>query len=41
MMNDPSKQTGTDDKYNKSLQNKNHSFPGSTGADSYTANYMS
>ena len=41
MMTDPSKQTGTDDKYNKSLQNKNHSLPGSTGADSYTANYMS
>lgn len=41
MMNNPSKQTGTDDKYNKSLQNKNHSLPGSTGADSYTANYMS
>ena len=40
MMTDPSKQTGTDDKYNKSLQNKNHSLPGSTGADSYTANYM-
>lgn len=40
MMTDPTKQTGTDDKVNKSLADKNTTLPGATGAQSYTANYL-
>lgn len=38
---DPKQQTGTDDKTNKSLTDKDIKLPGATGADSYTAGYMS
>lgn len=40
MMTDPTKQTGTDDRVNKSLADTNTTLPGATGAKSYTANYM-
>ena len=38
---DPKRQTGTDDKTNKYLTDKDIKLPGATGADSYTAGYMS
>lgn len=37
---DPVKDTGTDDKVNKKLKNKNETQPGATGAVSYTAGYI-
>ena len=37
---DPSKDTGTDDKVNKRLANKDIKQPGATGAKSYTAKYL-
>lgn len=37
---DPVKDTGTDDKVNKKLANKNNTLPGATGAVSYTARYV-
>ena len=36
----PVKQTGTDDKVNKTMTDKNETLPGSTAATSYTAGYM-
>lgn len=36
----PAKQTGTDDKVNKELSNKDQKLPGATGAASYTAGYL-
>lgn len=38
---DPKKQTGTDDKFNKTLPDNNTTLPGATGAESYTAKYIS
>lgn len=41
MMVDPSEQTGTKDKTNKSMTDSNTTLPGATGASSYTAKYLS
>lgn len=37
----PQKQTGTDDKVNRSMTDKNTNLPGATAAKSYTAKYLS
>lgn len=37
----PQSQTGTDDKVNKSMTDANTKLPGATGAQSYTAKYIS
>jgi len=41
LMNDPVKQTGMSDKTNRRLADKNTKLPGVTGANSYTAKYIS
>lgn len=41
MMTNPEKQTGTDDKTNKRMADSNTTLPGATGAQSYTAGYIS
>lgn len=41
MMTNPQKQTGTDDKTNKRMTTDNIKLPGATGAESYTAKYIS
>ena len=40
MMTDPKKQTGTEDKTNKTMATTNTTLPGATGAESYTAKYL-
>lgn len=41
LMTNPAKQTGTDDKVNKTMTDSNTTLPGATGAKSYTAKYIS